>query len=129
MQVAEAELAHVREPGADALERAGEAVGVRDVAGLGLALEPVGRDLALVVEPAQARLARRGGLRHGVGDGVEAVGEARVRPVQAHERLVEVGEVAGQPHAEDVVSPRPLGERPERVARRSRHVPHVLHGA
>ena len=63
VQVADAELAQVREALADAVQRAGEAVGVGDVADRLLALQPVRRDLALVVQAAQLRVALGRGAR------------------------------------------------------------------
>ena len=98
MQVADAELAQVRQPLAHAPQRAGEAVDVGDVAHGLLALQPVRGDLALVVE--RARLGSRAAAA------VRAIAsssraplrrEARVVAVERDERVAQLGEEALQP--------------------------------
>ena len=59
VRVGDAQLAHVRQPLTHAGQRAGEAVSVADIADRLLALQPVGGDLALVVEPAQPSIGGR----------------------------------------------------------------------
>ena len=100
MQVADPELAQVRQPRAYAGERAGEAVDVGDVAERLLALEPVRSDLALVVECAQLGRALGGGERDRVEQLAPRRREALVAAVKREQRVTQLGEEALQPGAE-----------------------------
>jgi hypothetical protein len=127
VQVGDAELLQVRQVLADAGERPGEAVDVADVAGVPLALEPVGRDLALVVEPAKRPVTRRVGRGELGEDRSELRRERRVGAIEALERLVEGGEVALEPDAVDVVARSGLQGAIERIPGPLRHLEDVLH--
>ena len=107
VQVADPELAQVGQPRADAGERAAEAVGVGHVAQRLLALQPIGRDLALVVEQAQLRAARGGRAGDRVQQRVPLGREARVAAVERGERVAQLGEEALEPHVERGVAPDP----------------------
>ena len=83
VQVADAELAQVRQPLAHARQRPGEAVDVGDVADGLLPLQPVGGDLALVVELLELGVARRGGARDGLEQRAELPGKRASLPYRA----------------------------------------------
>ena len=105
VQVGDAELAQVRQPLADAGQRPGEAVDVGHVADGLLALEPVRRDLALVVEHPQLARALRGRRRRSPPAAARhAAGEPRVVAVQRDQRVAQLGEEALEAHRERVVA-------------------------
>ena len=109
VEVADPELAQVRQALAHAGERAGEAVDVGDVADGLLALQPVRGDLALVVEQLQLRRALAGRARDRVEQRVPLGGEARVAVVERDERVAQLGEEPLQAHAERGVPPHACG--------------------
>ena len=129
VQVGDAELAQVAETLADAPQRPGEAVDVRDVAHGLLAVEPVRGDLALVIERAQLRVAGGGGGRDQIQQGVPGGREPRIVPVDGVQRVVQLGEEALEAPQEGVVAPD--ARQRVRVTRADlrTHRVDVLHGA
>ncbi len=103
MQVGDAELAQVAHPLADALQRPGEAVDVGDVPHGLLAVQPVRRDLALVVERAQLGIARRCRRGDRVQQGVPCLREPRIASVDGVQRIVQLGEEALETQQERAV--------------------------
>ena len=129
MQVRDAELAQVRQPLAHARQRPGEAVDVGHVADRLLALEPVRRDLALVVEHPQLRRARRRGRADRAQQPLPRGREPRVVPVQREQRVAQLGEEALEAHGERAVAG---DQRARRVVVRAHlraHRVDVLHAA
>ena len=127
VQIADAQLLQVGHARAHAVERPGEAVDVTHVADGVLAVQPVGGDLALVVEPPQLGLAGgRGAAERPQQRGPLRL-EARVVPVQGDERLEQLGEEALEARVERRVAvhdrQRPLVLRPDLGA----HGMDVLH--
>jgi hypothetical protein len=129
VQVVDAELAQVGQPLADAGQRAPEAVGVADVAHGLLALEPVRRDLALVVEPAELGVALAGRRGHRVEQRGELCGEARVVAVEGDERVAQLGVEALQARQEGRVAVEPRAQLRELAAHLRPHGVDVLHDA
>ncbi len=104
VQVVDAQLAQVRQPLAHPPQRAGEAIDVRGIADRLLALQPIGRDLALVVERPQLRIARGRGRRERLQQLVPCRGEALVVAVHGDQRVAQLGEEALQPPPERLVT-------------------------
>jgi hypothetical protein len=115
----------VRQPVANAGERAGEAVHVAHVAHSLLALQPVLGDLTLMVEAAQLRIAvaRRGGHR------AELLPKARILTVDRDERIAQLGEEPLQPHQERRVAVEPGADLRVLGAHFRAHRVDVLHDA
>jgi hypothetical protein len=127
VQVGDAELEQVREPLADAGERAAEAVDVADVADRLLALQPVRRDLALVVQAPQVGVPRGRARGHRVEQRGELGGEALVVAVQRDERVAQLGVEALQPRQEGSVAGHPRTHLRELGADLRAHRVDVLH--
>ena len=89
VQVGDAELAQVAEALAHAVQRPGEAVDVGDVADGLLALQPVRRDLALVVERAQLR-ARAAAVAAMTSSSASHAAEPRIVAVERDQRIAQL---------------------------------------
>ena len=127
VQVGDAELPQVGEVLADAGERAGEAVDVGDVPDRLLALEPVRRDLALVVEPAQDGRALRGRPGDRAQECRPRLRAPGVGSVQRPEGVAQLCEEPLEPNGEGVVAPHRFAGALVLGPYLGSHRKHVLH--